>query len=86
MEEVIKLPARYGLVHQLRCIGEKQYLLEFDKNSTGTYRLIGKEGEDKIGFYVHAIDPEGGPFISIGSKINNFTVKSITANGVIEFE
>ncbi len=86
MEEIIKLSARYGLVHQLRHIDGKLYQLEFDKKSTGTYRLIGKEGEQQIGYSVHAIDPEGGPFISIGSKINGFTVKSITATGVIEFE
>lgn len=86
MEDNIKLIARYGLTHQLKHINDKLYQLELDKNSAGTYRIIGFEGQSPITGYVYAIDPEGGPFISVGSKINNLVVKSITSNGIIEFE
>lgn len=85
MEDVV-LNARYGLKHTLKHVKNKLYVLDLDPNSTGTYRVIGFDGEDKIGNLVSAIDPEGGPYISVGDKINDMTIKSITVNGFIEFE
>ena len=48
--------------------------------------LIGFEGEQKVGQNVYAFDPDGGPFLSIGSKIKEKIIKSITSNGVFELE
>lgn len=83
MEE-IKLPARYGLCHKLKKVGDTLWEIEFDPKSTGTYRLIGLDGEHKIGTYVHALDPEGGPFMAVGSEIEDYVIKSITAQGLFE--
>ena len=83
MKEIL-LPARYGLTHKLKHVGGNLWIIEFDKNSTGTYRLIGFDGEHKIGSLVHALDPEGGPFLSVGDKINDYVIKSISSNGIFE--
>lgn len=82
----IKLKARYGYTHQLKHIGENLWQLETDPKSNGTYRCLGFEGEKEIGPLISAIDPEGGPYICIGSEIDGKIVKSITKNGIIELE
>lgn len=84
--ETIKLNARYGYKHTLNHITKNLWQLNFDPKSTGTYRLIGFDGENTIGNLVYAIDPEGGPFIAVGSEIDDKIVKSITINGIIELE
>lgn len=84
MENVIELPARYNLCHKLKKVGDTLWQIEFDPKSTGTYRLIGFEGEHKIDTYVRALDPEGGPFMSVGSEIEGYIIKSITAQGLFE--
>lgn len=86
MTEIINLPARYGYVHQLIKIDDKKYQLEFDKKSTGTYRRIGFEGQSPMAAFVYAIDPEGGPFLAVGTNIEGNIIKSITSGGIIEFE
>lgn len=78
-KDEIKLESRYAhsdnrLVH----IEGNKWKLKTDYN----YRLIMYEDRK----HIHAIDPEGGPFISVGSKIEGHTVKSISASGIIEFE
>lgn len=84
--KTIELPARYSYKHTLNHISENLWLLKVDPKSTGTYRVIGFDGENKIGNLVYAIDPEGGPFIAVGSEIEGKIVKSITINGIIELE
>lgn len=84
MENVILLPARYGLTHKLKYLKDYLWEIEFDKNSTGTYRVIGFEGEEKIGNSVYALDPEGGPFLRVGDKVNDYVIKSISSNGIFE--
>ena len=84
MENVINLPARYGLTHRLVHQGGNLWTIEFDKQAYGTYRLIGFEGEHGIGDSVYALDPEGGPFLSVGSTVGGYTIKSITSNGIFE--
>ena len=83
MEEIL-LPARYGLTHKLKYLGNNLWKIEFDKNSTGTYRLIGFDGEQGIGSFVHALDPEGGPFLTVGDKVSDYVIKSISSNGIFE--
>lgn len=86
MNEIINLPARYGYTHQLIKVGDKTYQLEFDKKSTGTYRRIGFENQSPNAAYVYAIDPEGGPFLAVGTEVDGNIIKSITSGGIIEFE
>jgi hypothetical protein len=83
MEEIL-LPARYGLIHKLKRLGKNLWKIELDKNSTGTYRLIGFDGEHEIRSFVHALDPEGGPFLTVGDKVNDYVIKSISSNGIFE--
>lgn len=83
MEDII-LNARYGYIHKLKYLSDNNWIIDFDPNSSGTYRVIGFEGESKIGNFVHALDPEGGPLLSVDSKINGYTIKSITHNGIFE--
>ena len=80
----ILLPARYGMTHKLVHDKDDMWHIEFDKKSTGTYRCIGFEGEHHIGDSIHALDPEGGPFLSVGSTVGGYTIKSITSNGLFE--
>lgn len=84
--ETISLHARYGYVHKLRKTDASNWKLELDPKSSGTYRVIGFDGESKIGRFCFAIDPDGGPFLSVGDKIGNKTIKSITTNGILELE
>ena len=83
MEEIL-LPARYGLTHKLKHLGNNLWEIEFDKNSTGTYRLIGFDGEPGIGSFVRALDLEGGPFLTVGNKVSDYVIKSISSNGIFE--
>ena len=82
--ETIKLPARYGYIHTLEYIGNNYWQFKSDPKSYGSYRIIGFEGESEIGNNVHALDPEGGLYMSVGSEINNYIIKSITRNGIFE--
>jgi hypothetical protein len=82
--KTIQLNARYGYIHSLNHIGNDLWIFQSDPKSYGTYRVIGFEGEHEIGNYVYALDPEGGPFLSVGDKIKDYTIKSITQNGIFE--
>ncbi len=83
MESII-LKARYGYKHKLNHIKDNLWVFDPDPKSYGTYRVIGFEGQDKIGNLVYALDPDGGPFMAVGNKIENYTIKSITRNGIFE--
>lgn len=80
MEEIIKIPARYGYVHTLKHISENLWSLDPDPRSSGYFRIIGNIGN------IEAIDPDGGPFLSVGDKIEGKTIKSIAMNGLLELE
>lgn len=82
--ETIKLPARYGYCHTLEYIGNNLWQFKSDPNSGGYYRCIGFEGEHKIGPNIEALDPDGGPFMSVGDIINGYEIKSITMQGIFE--
>lgn len=77
----ILLPARYNLTHKLIYIGGNFWQLVFDKKSTGTYRMIGTPPSN-----IKAVDPEGGPMLSVGDIIDGYTIKSIRENNLIELE
>ena len=84
--ETIKLQARYGYNHTLTHVKDNLWILNPDERSGSYFRLIGFEGESHIGNLVYAIDPDGGPFLAVGDKIEGKTIKSITRNGFIELE
>ena len=63
----IKLPNRYGYDVNLIKITKDKYRLEF----SGVYRIIGELNN------IQAVDPDGGPYISINSLINNQKVEKI---------
>lgn len=82
--DTIVLNARYGFKHKLEHIKDNKWKLILDPNSSETYRILGFPMEHEIGEYVSAIDPDGGPFIKVDSKIDEYTVKTITRNGILE--
>ena len=63
----IKLPNRYGYDVNLIKLTKDKYHLEF----SGMYRIIGELNN------IQAVDPDGGPYISINSSINNQKVEKI---------
>ena len=77
--EPIKLNARYGYVHTLEHIADNLWQLKPDPKASGYWRFIGSFPND-----IKAIDPEGGPFMSVGDKIEDYTIKSIRQNGILE--
>jgi hypothetical protein len=78
MKEII-LNARYGYKHALEYIADNLWQLKLDPKALQTWRVIGNYPND-----IKAIDPDGGPFLSVGSKINEYTIKSIMPQGVLE--
>lgn len=77
--ETIKIPARYGYTHILEHIADNLWLFKSDPKSAGYVRLIGDYPNN-----IKAFDPDGGPFLSVGDKIKDYTIKSITHNGIFE--
>jgi len=76
MENIIKLSNRYKRKNYLFRVGAHTWVLHED-NSDFT-RVIcseGKKWEDKD---YYAIDPDGGPFICVGSKIDDEEIIKIT--------
>ena len=78
--KTIKIPARYGYVHTLEHIGGDLWQFVSDLRSAGTYRILGKDLENEI----ESLDPEGGPFMSVGDEIEGYTIKSIRKGGIFE--
>lgn len=72
MEKTIKLNSRYGINNHLENIDEHKWVLKCEINSI---RVGLTKDETKYIF----IDPPGGPFMTIGSLIDeiNEVVKSI---------
>lgn len=85
MEDIIKLPARYGYCHTLEKMSNGKYQFVADPKSYGTYRILGFDGESHIEQYVSALDPDGGPFMTVDSVINDkYIIKSITRDGIFD--
>lgn len=70
--QIIELPSRYGDMVKLIPLNHNIYKVDFTENPY-SYRIIYNEDNKTI----KAFDPSGGPFISIGSTINNLKVTSI---------
>lgn len=80
MKQDIILLARYGYKHYLKHVQDKIWSLEPDPKSSGYFRIIGNPGD------IVAIDPDGGPFLSVGDKVGDYHIKSITLSGLLELE
>lgn len=82
MKSEIKLNSRDGDSNKLVRIGEEDSL-KYKLESKFYYRAgIIEDNPDEYSF----IDPSGGPFITVGSKIDGHVVKAIYKGGIIEFE
>ena len=80
--EAIELKGRYGLCHKLEHVsGDCWKLVPDPKNNY--VRYIGFDGQKHFGTKIMAIDPEGGPMLSVGDIIKNYTIESITTSGFI---
>lgn len=81
MSSEIQLNSRGGIDNRLIQIeGEP---LKFKLKTEFNYRVgFNDDGSSECTF----IDPAGGPFISIGNKIEGHIVKAIYGDGIIEFE
>ena len=77
----IKLYNRYHEDNRLQHIEGNKWQLVFGNENDATYvRILGQEGEHEIDHNnLYAVDPPGGPFISVGSKIAGKEVYKITA-------
>ena len=61
-------------------------LIKLEKVNDALYKLVGDLSFATVTYNsdnesIYAIDPEGGPFLCIGSKWNNFVIRSITDVG-----
>lgn len=70
---------RYGDEYEFVKIGENHFTI---KGNLKYWRFGGREGQERmddsdLGF----VDPSGGPFISLGYKIEGRPVTRISANG-----
>lgn len=68
-ENDIKLDSRYNIKNYLEYIKDKEYYLRSEIEGI-------RYGYNEDGSY-YFVDPAGGPFISVGDKINSMTVASI---------
>lgn len=74
MKQEVLLRSRYGDTYRLERIGEKDsHLFSFKGNTD--YLRIGIDNSRK-GHYIF-IDPPGGPFMSVDSKIDDYTIEDI---------
>lgn len=82
MKSEIKLDSRYGEVNKLVRVGNENSLrYKLDTEFNVRVGVI-KDNPSQYSF----IDPSGGPFIEVGSKIEGHTVKAIYDDLTIEFE
>lgn len=79
--EKIKLYNRYNEDNYLQHIEDDKWQLVLGNEKDNNYVcIIGQEGEHEIDHNnLYAIDPPGGPFINVGSKIAGKEVYKITA-------
>ena len=77
----IKLYNRYKEHNYLKHVeGDKWELVLGNKNNWNYVRVIRQEGEHEIDDNnLYAVDPPGGPFISVGSEISGMIVYKITS-------
>lgn len=70
----IKLFNRHGYSVTLNQIKDNDYLISGDKDAFYYFRVIYDEKNKNV----KAVDPSGGPFISVGFEVNNQVVDKIT--------
>ena len=65
--ELIKLPNRYGTKNYIERVMDNQYVLYVSADEKDWMRMILREGYEWDDNEYHAVDPSGGPYISIDS-------------------
>lgn len=93
MRKVIRLNSRYGEIHKLIRIGEKNSHLFLFVPANNYYRIGFRDAEMNV---LEFVDPSGGPFIKVGINLASYDnkkdliVKSISRNNnnniIVEFE
>lgn len=69
---------RYGDVYDFKKIGDNEYTITGDLKY---WRFGGKEGQQDIDMTdLGFVDPSGGPFISVGMKIEQREIVRISAS------
>ena len=69
---------RYGDVYDFKKIGDNEYTITGDLKY---WRFGGKEGQQDIDMTdLGFVDPSGGPFISVGMKIEQREIVKISAS------
>ena len=74
IKEIIELPNRCGNENFLRYIPDTHYDYELVLDVNSQYLRISKEDDGNIAF----VDPEGGPFICVGYKIDGMTLVKLS--------
>lgn len=81
MNKEIKIKSRYNDIHTLKRLGDEDSKL-YELKTEFSYRMGMSDNPNECTF----IDPSGGPFITPGFEIEGNKIKTIYANGTIEFE
>lgn len=69
---------RYGVVYDFKLVAEDTYHFEIPEKEMDYCRYGGKHGENHIDWQdLGMVDPSGGPFISLGMKLNGKQVSKI---------
>lgn len=70
---------RYGVEYSFQPVSENTYTI---KGALEYWRYGGQEGQERIDYdNLGFVDPSGGPFIGIGSKIEGRKVVRIRVDG-----
>jgi len=77
MKKIIELPNRDNLKTELVQVKDNIYKLE--QEGMYPYRIIGSVSDIK------AIDPSGGPFISVGFEVDGYIVDEIKGKTGLRF-
>lgn len=77
IQKLVLLDNRYNNYNYLKKIGDKEYKYEGINND---YLRVGYDNKDK--HKITFIDPEGGPFLSIGSEVFGIEGKIAEINEV----
>ena len=73
---------RYGEVYDFKKIGDDAYTITGDLKY---WRFGGREGQQDIDMTdLGFVDPSGGPFISVGMKIEQREIVKISAQGDLD--
>lgn len=75
---------RHGDEYTFVRLNENEYAI---KGELKYWRFGGREGQQRVDFTnLGYVDPSGGPFISIGMKIEDREIINISADGNLDYD